>query len=122
MALLSQVDWIILLGVAAFILLGRGNTQLLRQLGRWYARAIRLKQELLSEFRVAADLPRLSPGSSSSIRSTLLSWEPMELSSSRPGPEISAATADFGTGSLGLARTSWTVSQSHDNRASGGES
>lgn len=72
MALLSDIDWLIILAVGAFLLFGRGNAQALRTLGRWYGRAARLKQELLGEFAKAADLPLPNGGASGSIRSALL--------------------------------------------------
>jgi hypothetical protein len=71
-ALLSDIDWLILLVAAAFLLFGNQNTELLRTLGRWYGRAGRLKQELLSEFTRAADLPPPGPGAPLSIRGALL--------------------------------------------------
>lgn len=70
MALLSDIDWMILLVAAAFLLLGPQNGELLRTLGRWYGRAARLKQDLLSEFSRAADLP--PSGGSLTIRGALL--------------------------------------------------
>ena len=76
MALLSDVDWIILLVVAVFLLFGRDSGATLRTLGRWYGRAGRLKQELLAEFSKAADLPLPPPGQSLSVRGALLGLEP----------------------------------------------
>jgi hypothetical protein len=72
MALFSDIDWIIIAAVGGFLLFGRGNTQALRTLGRWYGRATRLKQELMGEFARAADLPFPTGGSAGSIRSALL--------------------------------------------------
>jgi hypothetical protein len=57
MGLFSDVDWVIIVAVAAFLLFGRENAQVLRTLGRWYGRAVRLKQELLSEVSQAAEIP-----------------------------------------------------------------
>ena len=76
MALFSDVDWIIIAAVAAFILLGNGNREALRTAGRLYARAGRLKQELLGEFLKAADLPPPGPGQPLSIRGALLGIDP----------------------------------------------
>jgi hypothetical protein len=76
MALFSDIDWIIIVAVAVFLLFGRENGQVLRTLGRWYGRAGRLKQELLSEFTKAADLPAPPPGQPLSIRGALLGLEP----------------------------------------------
>jgi len=75
-ALFSDIDWIIIVGVAVFLLFGRENGQMLRTLGRWYGRATRLKQELLSEFTRAADLPPTAPGQALSIRGALLGLDP----------------------------------------------
>jgi hypothetical protein len=72
MALLSDVDWAIIAIVAVFLLFGRDNTAAVRTLGRWYARAGRVKQELLSELSRAADLPPPAPGAPLSIRGALL--------------------------------------------------
>jgi hypothetical protein len=76
MALFSDIDWVIIAAVAVFLLLGRDSAQLLRTMGRWYARAGRLKQELLGEFTKAADLPLPPPGTPLSIRTALLGLEP----------------------------------------------
>jgi len=75
MALFSDVDWLIVLAAAAFLLLGEKNGEVLRQLGRWYARAGRLKQELLAEFAKAADLATPTDGPLT-IRGALLGLDP----------------------------------------------
>jgi hypothetical protein len=75
MALFSDIDWLILLVAAAFLLLGKESGPTLRMLGRWYGRAGKIKQELLSEFTKAADLPT-TPGSNLSIRGALLGLDP----------------------------------------------
>lgn len=75
MALFSDVDWVIIAVVAAFLLFGKGSGTTLRTLGRWYGRAMRMKQELLGEFSKAADLP-VAPGQPLSIRGTLLGVDP----------------------------------------------
>lgn len=72
MALFSQVDWLIVLAVGSFLLFGKGNSQALRTLGRWYGRAAKLKQELLGEFAKAADLPLPVGASPGSLRAALL--------------------------------------------------
>ena len=76
MALLSDIDWLIIVAVGALLLFGQQNGAFVRQLGRYYGRAIRLKQELLAEVTKAADLPALAPGKSLSIRSALLGLDP----------------------------------------------
>lgn len=75
MALFSDVDWVIIAAVAVFLLFGKENGQMLRTLGRWYGRALKLKQELLGELTKAVDLP-IPPGQPLSIRSTLLGVDP----------------------------------------------
>jgi len=75
MALFSDVDWAILLIVAGFLLFGKENRAVLRTLGRYYGRAIRLKQDLLSEVSRAADLPIPSTGQPVSIRGALLGYD-----------------------------------------------
>ncbi len=76
MGLFSDLDWLIIAGVGAFLLFGEHGGQTVRQLGRWYGRALRLKQELVSEFARAADLPGVAEGGTSSIRAALLGLEP----------------------------------------------
>jgi len=71
MALFSDLDWVIIAAVAVFLLFGKENGQMLRTLGRWYARAMKVKQELLGELTKAADLP-IAPGQQLSIRGTIL--------------------------------------------------
>ena len=72
MALFSEVDWIVILAVGGYLLFGLGNGAALRQLGRWYGRAARLKQELLREFTAAAELPTPTPGRPFTLRQALL--------------------------------------------------
>lgn len=93
MALLSDVDWIILLGVAAILLFGRENTELLRTLGRWYGRAIHLKQELLSEVTRAVEIPAPLPDRPISVRSTLLGWETEPVDRSHVPLAVATVTA-----------------------------
>lgn len=76
MALFSDIDWIILVAVALFLLLGKDSRATLRTLGRWYGRAGKIKQELLTEFTKAADLPPPAPGASLSVRGALLGLDP----------------------------------------------
>jgi hypothetical protein len=71
-ALLSDIDWVILLAVAVFLLFGRGSGDVMRTVGRWYGRAARLKQELLTEFTKAADLPTGTGANGLSFRGALL--------------------------------------------------
>ena len=75
MALFSDVDWVIIVAVAAFLLFGKENSQTLRMIGRWYGRAMQLKQELLGEFTRATDIP-VTPGQPLSLRNTILGVDP----------------------------------------------
>ena len=79
MGLFSDLDWLIILGVGAFLLFGHDGGTTVRQLGRWYGRAMRLKQELLSEFARAAELPMPAGGSAGSLRAALLGVEASDV-------------------------------------------
>ncbi len=83
MALFSDIDWIIILGLGAFLLLGHDSAGTVRQFGRWYGRAMRLKQELVSEVARAADLPIAPGGNTASLRAALLGVDAAALA--RPG-------------------------------------
>ena len=76
MALFSDIDWVIVLAAAAFLLLGKDNSQLLpdHRVAGTVARA-QVKQELLAEFTKAAELPA-PVGGQLSIRGALLGLEP----------------------------------------------
>jgi hypothetical protein len=100
--LFSDVDWVILLGVAAFFLFGQGNGAMLRTIGRYYGRAMRLKQDLLTEFTQAAELPTAPGGKPLSIRQALLGFD----ETGRPISGIPAAVAVAPTASVALAPTS----------------
>jgi hypothetical protein len=71
-ALFSDIDWLIILAVGAFLLFGERGGATVRQLGRWYGRAMRLKQELVGEVAKAADLPLPAGAPSGSLRAALL--------------------------------------------------
>lgn len=118
MALFSEIDWIILLAVAGFLLFGTGNGAYLRQFGRWYGRLARLKQELLSEFTRAADLPVPSAGRPYSIRQALLETDPVGGRSSgipaavSRAPDWSAAFASPGvSASGGMGAETWSMAR-----------
>jgi hypothetical protein len=74
-ALFSDIDWVIILGIGAFLLLGNDGGKTVRQFGRWYGRAVRLKQELVGEIARAADLPLGAGSSPGSLRAALLGLE-----------------------------------------------
>jgi hypothetical protein len=75
-ALFSEIDWAIILIVGGFLLFGQGSGPAVRQLGRYYGRAMRLKQELLAEFTREADLPIATGGAGLSLRQSLLGEDP----------------------------------------------
>jgi len=128
MTLFSDLDWVIIAAVAVFLLFGKENGQMLRTLGRWYARAGRIKQELLGELTKAVDLPALS-GPSLSIRGALLGLDsPMNHVSGIPAAVRVAPTAPFTptyepalpwTGGYPVATWSTTVSVELSHREAG---
>lgn len=89
MALFSDVDWLVLLAVGAFIFLGPGSGSTVRQFGRYYARLMKFKQQMLADLATAADLPAPSPGQSLSIRQSLFDLDPAP---SRPAGVPAAVT------------------------------
>jgi hypothetical protein len=118
MALFSEIDWIILLGVGGFLLFGQGNGQFLRQAGRWYGRLARLKQDLLAEFTAAADLPVPTAGRPFSIRQALLETDPTGGRVSgipapvRYAPAWSLATASApSAGVAGIGSETWSMAR-----------
>ncbi len=124
MALFSDVDWIIIAGVAVFLLFGRENREVLRSLGRWYARAGRMKQELLSEFWKTAGLPATGPGEALSLRGTLLGLDPIPTQRSGiPAPVHTPPVAPLAfspvaplapTYATGFPVPTWTMTASVD--------
>ena len=114
MALFSDIDWAILLIAAAFLLFGKENQAVLRTLGRYYGRAMRLKQELLSEFAQAADLPATPRGTAFSLRDALLREEVSSATASHIPAAVTRApvmipppSAHAWTGALGPE--SWSL-------------
>ncbi len=83
MALFSDIDWLVILGLGAFLLLGPNSGPTVRQFGRWYGRVVRLKQELLSEVAKAADLPLSAGANPASLRAALLGVD--VVGAARPG-------------------------------------
>jgi len=71
MALFSDIDWLIILLVGAFLFLGPQGQQFARQLGRWYGRLMRLKEEILSEVASSAGVSASPSAPTASIRMTL---------------------------------------------------
>ncbi|MCI4340710.1 MAG: hypothetical protein L3J73_05545 [Thermoplasmata archaeon] len=121
MALFSDIDWTILLAVAGFLVLGKEGGTVLRQIGRFYGRMMRIKSELLSDFAKAADLPAPIPGRVVSIRQSLLHWEPgydrnvsVPIAVTTPPVAAVAAYEPMPTGgSPGLGPSTWSVSYPH---------
>jgi hypothetical protein len=110
MALLSDMDWLIILAVGAFLLIGKGDPQLLRTVGRWYGKVMHLKQELLSEVTRVADVPPLSADRPISIRTTLLGLDaptpaPSHVPIAVPRPAAAVAMASTGSHPLTPAMT-----------------
>ncbi len=82
----------ILLAAGAFLLLGKENTAVLRSLGRYYGRFLRLKNELMSEVSRAVDLPRAPAGSPPlTLRQSILGWE-SEVARTSSGVPAAVAT------------------------------
>jgi hypothetical protein len=106
-ALFSDTDWIIIVAVGVFLLFGRENGQALRTLGRWYGRAGRLKQELLTEFTRAAELPPPAPGQPLSFRGALLGLESTATHVSRIPAAVRVAPT-LPAPNPPLAPTPWT--------------
>jgi hypothetical protein len=116
-ALFSDIDWMIIAVVAAFLLFGRENGQFVRSLGRWYGRALKLKQDLVSEVARSADLPVGAIGGAPGLRATLLGLDPEVARASRipaavttppglpPGPPAPPPVPWTG----GLPILSWSV-------------
>lgn len=105
MALLSEVDWVIVLGVAAFLLFGQNSGSFVRQVGRWYGRAMKIKAELLGELRRAAELPNPVLGATPSIRATLLEWVPRTDGTNVTSVGLAPAYASMPPGAWTTART-----------------
>jgi hypothetical protein len=101
MALLSDIDWLIILAVGGFLLLGKGDPQLLRTVGRWYGKVVHLKQELLSEVTREAGIPNLSNGQPLSIRNAFLGLDHEDPS--RAQVPIAVARAPMAIASVAAA-------------------
>lgn len=122
MALFSEIDWVILLAIGGFLLFGQGSGAAVRQLGRWYARLLRLKQDLLSEFTRDADLPSPTPGRTLSIRQALFEADPVGgRTSGIPAPVSIAPGGSFvaigltasapSIGPMGMGPETWSFAR-----------
>jgi hypothetical protein len=87
MALFSDVDWLVILGVAAFLLFGAPGRDFARQIGRLYARAARFRQEMVGEIVGSVGLPTGTPLTSSGLRAALVG------DAAAPSPAGAAAEA-----------------------------
>lgn len=129
MALLSDVDWVILLSVAVFFVLGKEGATVVRQIGRLYGRLSKLKSEMLGELSKAAEIPAPVPGQPVSIRAALLNWDsPTSHASGIPAAVASAPIAVVARveppivfySSMGLGPSTWATSQPAESPVSGG--
>ncbi len=84
MALFSEIDWLVIAGVAAFLFFGPQGQQFVRQMGRWYARMVQFKAEILSEVTASAGLPTGPDATIASIGSSLLGAEPAAPAATPP--------------------------------------
>jgi hypothetical protein len=116
-ALFSDVDWLIVLAAAAFLLFGKDSGETLRTLGRWYGRAGRIKQELLTEFSKAAEIPVPAAGASLTIRGALLGLDPAPTRVSGipahvtvpPGPAVPPLEPAWGPWTGGALVPTWSM-------------
>lgn len=122
MALFSDIDWLILLAAGGLLLLGKENGALLRTLGRYYGRAMRLKSELLAEFTHAAEIPTNAQGRPLSLRQVVLGYDsegrpsgiPVAVTTppalpARPALDPSGYAPTFGGGLWSVALASPTM-------------
>ncbi len=65
MSLFSDVDWVILLLVGGLLLLGGNNKELLRSVGRMYARVTRMRDEFMNDLRVSVNETSPAPAAPS---------------------------------------------------------
>ncbi|HTT35186.1 MAG TPA: hypothetical protein VMH78_04895 [Thermoplasmata archaeon] len=129
MALFSDLDWIILLGVGAFLLLGKENAAVLRQFGRYYGRIARLKAELVADLHRAADLPPPVPGQPATLRSTLMQFAepapvrvahvPIAVTVAPRAPLVSVGILTGANGS-GVGPETWSVARADAGLSDGG--
>jgi hypothetical protein len=97
MALFSEVDWLVLLGVAAMLLLGPQGKGTLRMLGRWYAKALNLKDELLGEISASAGVPAAALTGRANLRGYLLGSDSLALGPAAPAIPAAVTAAPAAT-------------------------
>lgn len=77
MALFSDIDWIIIVGVGVLLLFGsRNGAGVMRTLGRYYSRLMSMKQQMIGEVTKAADIAPPTPGKPTSLRAAILGTDP----------------------------------------------
>jgi len=73
MALFSDIDWVIIAGVGVLLLFGSKNgAGVMRTVGRYYARMMSMKQQMIGEVTKAAEIPAPQPGRPTSLRAAFL--------------------------------------------------
>src|SRR5487761_545224 len=73
MALFSDIDWVIIAAVGVLLLFGSKNGGgVMRTIGRYYARMMSMKQQLIGEVTKASDLPPPLAGRPTSLRAAFL--------------------------------------------------
>jgi hypothetical protein len=88
-ALFSDVDWVVIACVAAFLFFGPKGQTFVRQMGRWYARMLQFKSEIMSEVTASTGVPIGSGSPTGSLRSALLG---SETPTERPPTPLPAPT------------------------------
>lgn len=77
MALFSDIDWVIILGVGVFLLFGSHSApNVMRTIGQYYGRLMSMKQQLVTEVSKAADVPASRSGQPTSLRAVFLGIDP----------------------------------------------
>ncbi len=111
MALFSDIDWAILLVVGAFLFFGPENRQMLRTLGRYYGRAMKLRQDLLGAVTQAAEIPVPNGGRPLSLSDALLggptSTASVPIAVTHAPRAAAPVAASAWTGAVGP--TSWSL-------------
>jgi hypothetical protein len=72
MALFSDIDWIVVAAVGAFLLFGPRGREFVRQMGRLYGRAMGFKAEMMKEISASSGLPPRGTHPIDSLRASLL--------------------------------------------------
>ncbi len=76
MALFSDIDWVIIAAVGVLLLFGSKNGgSVMRTVGRYYARMMTMKQQMIGEVTKAAEIPASIPGRPTSLRAAFLGFD-----------------------------------------------